>query len=138
MARKEYCTMNAYSQFFSSLASSLIPLVEKEVQANLSDDLRKKEYQGHPNPLYGHCYVASETLYHILGAEKSDYCATRVKHEGTTHWYLTHKKTGDIIDPTRDQFETPVPYDEGVRAGFLTKEPSKRAKTLMARMRGQE
>ena len=34
---------------------------------NLSDDLLKKEYLNYPNKnkYTGHCYVASETYYHL-------------------------------------------------------------------------
>jgi len=46
----------------------------------LSDDLRRPPWKGDPNPLAGHCYVASEALYHLLGDK---WKPEHVKHEGT-------------------------------------------------------
>lgn len=103
------------------------------IHENLTDDLRKPEYQGHPNPLYGHCYVAAETLYHLLNDHDVKPC--RVEHEGTTHWYL--RRRDEIIDPTASQFESPVPYDQGRATSFLTqKRPSQRSRELLRRIRG--
>lgn len=95
----------------------------------LSDDLRRTPWKGHPNPLAGHCYVASEALYHLLG---DDWKPEHVNHEGASHWYLRHRETGEILDVTAGQFDTPVPYDLGRGRGFLTREPSKRASILMS------
>lgn len=97
-----------------------------------SDDLRKSKYQGDLNPFRGHCYVAAEAAYHILGGEKSDFkpCVMHVGED--THWFLKNDK-GQIFDPTWDQFETPPDYNLGTGKGFLTKEPSKRARELIDR-----
>lgn len=37
-----------------------------------------------------------------------------------------------MVDPTVDQFATPVPYRQGKGKGFLTLQPSKRAQALLA------
>lgn len=113
------------------------------IVSNLSSDLLKPENVGHPNPLYGHCYVASETYFHLKGGTTDlTLVVMRIKHEGTTHWYL-RKITGwdtnmrpilEYIDLTAGQFETPVPYEQGTATGFLTKAPSKRAQTLIERI----
>lgn len=42
------------------------------------------------------------------------------------------------LDPTSSQFKTRPPYEEGRAAGFLTKEPSKRARELMKTLVWQE
>lgn len=105
----------------------------KDVRVCLSEDLRKKAYRDHPNPVAGHCYVASEVLYHQLGGKAAGWTPQTVRHEGGPHWYLKHQD-GTVIDPTCDQFVTPVPYEEGRGCGFLTKQPSKRAQELMARI----
>ena len=52
-----------------------------------------------------------------------------------THWYLRHN-TGVILDPSVRQFKNRPGvlrkiYATAVRTGFLTKEPSKRAKELI-------
>jgi hypothetical protein len=57
----------------------------------------------------------------------------QIKHEGNSHWFLKHS-SGKILDATSDQFATAVPYEKAKGRGFLTKEPSKRAKTLMSRL----
>jgi hypothetical protein len=99
-----------------------------------SDDLRRKPYQGDPNVHVGHCYVASEALFHLLGGRAAGWVPQFIRHEGQPHWFLRHGHTGEIADPTAKQFKTPVPYEQGVGKGFLTKVPSKRAQALIDRM----
>jgi hypothetical protein len=79
----------------------------------------------------GNCYVASEALFHLLGGKAAGYKPMRM-HTGTdTHWFLMHVETGLVLDPTASQFDTPPDYSKAVGCGFLTKDPSKRAKKLM-------
>ena len=108
--------------------------LHQTIRSCLTDDLRKPEYQGHPNPMHGHCYVASEALFHLTkGALKPHH----VWHQGFSHWYLASKY--EIVDLTVDQFMVSgmlvLPnYSTGKRAGFLTKEPSKRCRILLDRV----
>lgn len=105
----------------------------RDVRACLTDDLRKKEYRGSPNPVTGHCYVANEALLFLLKAGGvKGWGPMFVKHEGVPHWFLRHE-SGVVLDPTSDQFKKPVPYRKAVGKGFLTKNPSKRARTLIER-----
>lgn len=97
----------------------------------LTDDLRRKPWKGNPNPLAGHCYVASEALYHLTGKAMTPQV---IRHEGSTHWYLKDK-SGIIHDLTAGQFRTPVPYHLGKGCGFLTKLPSKRAQVVIDRVK---
>ncbi len=60
-----------------------------------------------------------------------------MRHEGDTHWFLKHE-TGLILDPTVSQFKTKPDYTKAVGRGFLTKEPSARARKLMAQLVYQE
>ena len=106
----------------------------KKVQAALSDDLRRPPWKGSGNPLAGHCYVASEALYHMLGGKKAGYTPMFIKHEGAPHWFL-RGPDGEYIDPTEGQFETPVPHEDGTPKGFLTKQPSARAQTVIDRVK---
>lgn len=117
-----------------SLSMAHIAKIVRRVQDSLSDDLRKPRYRGHENCLAGHCYVASEALYHLLGGHHSGWVPQTVQHEGGPHWYLKHKFSGAIVDPTATQFETPVPYDKGVGKGFLTRQPSKRTQVVLDRV----
>lgn len=70
-----------------------------------------------------------------MGGKKAGLKPYTVKHEGDTHWFLMMTRVGNvfpvIIDPTASQFKTCPPYLEARARGFLTKEPSKRAKKLM-------
>lgn len=126
------------SEDFEELAKSLdvknIDRVVEKVKAHLTDDLRQPEYKGKENCLAGHCYVASEAVYHMLGGQRAGWVPQSVQHEGGPHWYLKHKFSGYIIDPTASQFETPVPYEKGVGRGFLTRQPSKRTQTVLDRI----
>ncbi len=100
-----------------------------KISQYLSDDLLKPGYK--PG---AHCYVASEALYHLLGGKEAGFKPMNVKHEGVQHWFLLSNK-GVVIDVTADQFSTPVPYDQARGRGFLTKKPSKRAQTLIERVK---
>lgn len=100
---------------------------------HLTDDLRRPPWRGHPNPLAGHCYVASEALYHLMGGKGAGLTPQFVRHEDQPHWFLRHQD-GTIVDPTAEQFGTPVPYDQARGCGFLTKNPSRRAQVVLDRM----
>lgn len=78
----------------------------------------------------GNCYVTSEAVYHLLGGKASGWKPMRMRHEGDTHWFLKHSK-GLILDVTSHQFKTQPDYTKARGAGFLTREPSKRARELM-------
>jgi hypothetical protein len=106
------------------------------VQATLTPDLLLPEYRAQVDdarPFYGHCYVATEALYHLLGGDDAPARPWRIGHEGAMHWWL---RTFDdrIVDVTAAQFATPVPYRLGRRATFLTAEPSARARTVINRV----
>ena len=81
----------------------------------------------------GSCYPASEALYHRLGGKEAGLTPMHIIHEGVPHWYLRWEVDGETlyIDPTSTQFDTPVPYADGRGRGFLTKEPSKRARRYL-------
>jgi len=102
----------------------------KDVRSHLTDDLRKKPYRGNENPVAGHCYVASEALFHRLGGKSAGWTPQSIQHEGGPHWYLKNQD-GSILDATADQFETPVPYEQGRGCGFLTRQPSKRTQIVL-------
>lgn len=127
---------NAHGEYSYVLKSDREDLVAAATES-LDNSLRKPQYRSSPNPLTGHCYVASEALWHLMGGHESGWVPQNVKHEGDQHWYLRHSKTGEILDPTAGQFRTPVPYHQGRGRGFLTKEPSKRAAELISRIKSK-
>lgn len=104
------------------------------IRSNLTRDLLNDDYG--PHPLAGHCYVASEVLYHLIGRENGLFPVRARDARGICHWWLENDE-GDIFDITAEQYTdvglTP-PYASGRAGGFLTKEPSKRARKLMERL----
>jgi hypothetical protein len=78
-------------------------------------------------PSTGHCYVATESLFYLMGGTKSDFRPVCAVYEEGTHWWLVDSK-GNILDPTRNQYdqESP-PYHLGKRCGFPNgyKKPSR-------------
>ena len=106
------------------------------IAESLSDDLLSPPYrkvkEQHPktDAAFGHCYVASEAAYYLLGGRKEGWTPQFVRVAGYAHWYLKHK-SGFIFDPTASQFKIPVPYHQGRGTGFLTNKPSKRCRQLI-------
>jgi hypothetical protein len=113
--------------------------VAEAIRAHVSMSQLHKNYKHGrkpgDNPMKGHCYVASEAAYHMLGGKEAGYTPMNIKHEGDSHWYLQHKgpKGTRYLDLTHDQFKTPVPHHEGRGKGFLTKNPSKRTRDVIDR-----
>jgi hypothetical protein len=102
------------------------------IRANLTPNLLQPKYRGGATESAGHCYVACEALYH-LGARERGYRPAVIRMGDITHWFLIDAQ-GAVLDPTGDQFPEPVDYAKGRRIGFLTREPSKRARLLMDRV----
>lgn len=106
---------------------------------NLTDDLLTKKYRKlrEKNPkcpaTTGHCYVASEAAYWLLGGKEEGWTAQYIKHLGCAHWFLKHK-SGFILDLTYNQFKSPIDYSKARGTGFLTKLPSRRTKVLIIRI----
>lgn len=109
------------------------------IQESLSPDLLKPEYReaNKSNPMFGHCYVASEALFHALGGFSMSWRPVRARDlEGIVHWWL-EDEAGGILDPTADQYlsqNKEPPYAQGRKAGYLTRDPSKRSRVLLDRI----
>jgi|SRR5271154_5964682 len=113
--------------------------IESAVRKSLSPELLHEPYRsrvksGSCDPMTGHCYVASEAAYHMLGGKTAGWTPMFVRHEGSPHWFL-RGPGGKYVDITASQFKTPVPYDKGVAKGFLTRNPSARARAVIDRAR---
>ncbi len=115
----------------------------KKIQSVLTDDLLnpawKKIVKKEDNHFTaGHCYAASEALYHLLGGKEAGFKPQVGKSDnGTTHWWLIDEDN-KILDPTATQFfykNLIPPYNNGKGNGFLTKKPSKRAQTIIDRIK---
>lgn len=120
-------------------------LMVNAVRGVLSRDLLKPSHKDSPEKATGnsctagHCYAASEALHYMLGGKEAGWDPQVVHHEGGTHWYLKNRHSGRIIDPTADQFATPVPYHLGrtqawVRHPSMQDIPSKRASQIIERV----
>lgn len=103
----------------------------------LTDHWKKIVRSKKCHPTTGHCYAASEALYHILGGKKYGYKPAYGKTKnGNTHWWIIDKDE-NILDVTAEQFyffNTNPPYDSKTYSGFLTKQPSKRAQSIINRV----
>lgn len=117
--------------------------VAAAIRRHLTPDLLHKDwrpggkfYKPGKHPHFGYCNVASQALYWILGAKEAGYKPVRVQHEGATHWWV-RASDGQIWDLTAEQFETPVPYEDGRAAFFPGRgyQPSKAAKILIERVK---
>lgn len=112
--------------------------VAHRVRNALTDSDRNPPYRGDPNPLTGHCYVASEAAYHVLGGKDAGWKPMFVRHEGAPHWFLRNERSGQDLDITAGQFRTTPDYAAAKGKGFLTRDPSKRALSVIERMRGDQ
>lgn len=82
--------------------------------------------------LYGHCYHAAEAVYALLGGKTAGWIPTQLTTRTGPHWFLRHVKTGQIVDPTAGQFACELDYGHARGRGFLTKQPSRRARRVIA------
>lgn len=105
----------------------------REIQKALFNhpEFIEAQYRIGDNPLFGHCYVASEVYYHLYGKENGfvPYC---LSIELGTHWFLKNKNTDEIIDITCAG--TRYDYSKARRIPFRTKNPSKRAMIIIKEM----
>lgn len=117
------------------------------VQSALTPDLLKPQWRKLARRrrcgLTGHCYAASEAIYHILGGGGEGWVPQVLSHrtwpeglrKGQTHWFLKNRLTGAIVDATSAQFLPLVPrHEAAVGSGFLTRLPSRRAAEIISRV----
>lgn len=112
----------------------------RAIRRNLTPDLldRKHAWMAELGPTAGHCYVATEALYYLLGGRESGCTPHNAKVDGVQHWWLVDAE-GNAWDATIDQFGVPDDrlyelLSHGRGRGFLTKRPSKRALILLHRV----
>lgn len=122
------------------------------IRSNLSPDLLGKDssgrdwndpkVRGSAHPLAGHCYVATEALWHLLDGKRTGWERMHLPSKEGPHWFLQHKKTGVILDPTAEQYDERPPYENARAKGFSVgppdydpTKPSKRAQQLIDRVK---
>jgi hypothetical protein len=99
---------------------NLIRKIQRVIETRpqlLKEPYRTRVKQG-AHPHTGHCYVASQALYSLLGAKGGGYSPLCMQHEGGSHWAILREKDGAILDPTVAQFKTTPDYSKGVRKGY--------------------
>jgi len=118
--------------------------LRKSIQAALDDSLlsssekKRRAIEGYVSHVDGHCYVAAEVAYHVLGKPWQPKVISKKVIGSTTHWYLFNTQTNEIFDPTEEQFgDSVIPYHQGKSCGFLTTQPSKRAKIVLERIKSK-
>lgn len=112
----------------------------KKIHVNLSDDLLKSKYKNQNQHIFfGHCYVATEALYHLIPETERKNWIPQILNidDNQTHWFLKNRNTNEIIDITKEQFSYELDYANSKGIGFLTKNPSKRTIELLRRV-GEE
>lgn len=123
-----------------------IEIVKEVLIENNKKLLTKKYYLENQeegvDPMTGHCYVRTETAYHLYG--KNNGFTPKVisnkkiepnKELQWTHWFLQNKETNEILDISKSQFEEDELqwcYENARYNGFLTGDkPSKRTKFVI-------
>ena len=99
----------------------------------LSDELRWERWRGNDNAVAGHCYTASEVCRALLGPAWEPFVVT---HECSFHWFLRHRDSGEILDPTAAQFRR-LPSYEKARPGRFGLRMSAASEVLLWRVLSQ-
>lgn len=127
-------TISAF-QLSKIIQSVLTPDVLTKTWSDFREEIILK---GNPEKidlqLFGHCYAATEALYHLLGGKKAGLTPMRIATALGTHWYLRTKE-GKYIDLSAKQFSVVPDHSKGIGAGFLTREPSHRAQEIIKRVK---
>ena len=81
------------------------------IRSALSSDLLSREQRAMiapgDHPTKGHCAIATEAAYHLLGGRDSGWIPVVLPKKilgYTTHWWLRNSETLAIFDPTAEQF----------------------------------
>lgn len=120
----------------------------KKIQSVLTPDLLKgywKKIYDTNNPMGGHCYIATEALYWMLGGPNGKWKPYVLSYftwpegldEGETHWFLKNEDTNQILDVTKEQFgDVPINYSVGTSNGMMSypNGGSKRAREIIRRV----
>ena len=114
--------------------------LKKIIISKLSDDLLSKEWllkkkKSICHKTFGHCYVATEAAYHLLGGKQAGWKPYYLKCQDGSHWFLKNI-SGVIFDVTAAQFENEkIAHQRAIGKGFLTKQPSRRALKLIKKVK---
>ena len=129
------------------LPSNLIPMTEIEsviglISSNLTPDLVTKKYreENASNPMFGHCYHASQALWYLMDTNVLEQ-RTAIDYHDCPHWWLVDTTTDKVYDITADQYyhvgQIP-PYVDGKKKPWYgwKERPHQRSLNLMVRVLG--
>lgn len=98
-------------------------------------DLVQQQFRDGDHPLRGFCYIAHEAIWHLDEEIQERFTPSYTKLNDETHWFL--RGGGEIFDITEDQYEE-VDHSSVAGGGFLTGEPSERARKLIGEIDGRD
>ena len=87
------------------------------IASNLKPEMVSKKYreENATNPMFGHCYHASQALFHLMDTNVLEQ-RTAIDYHDEAHWWLVDNSTDKVYDITADQYyhvgQTP-PYVDG-------------------------
>ena len=119
---------------------SMILECSRRLRECLTPDLLTKKYrvENETNPMYGHCYHATQAMYYLLDTDTLDPMSAR-DYRGDLHWWLRDRENGFVIDMTADQYYSvgkEPPHNKGKVSKWYgwKQRPHKRTMHLMMKM----
>jgi hypothetical protein len=140
---KNNCFSDKYWKMNENQRTPSISMIISKIRKNLTPDLLKGRWETSPDDgVSGHCYVATEALYWLVGKQLgfkpyvlSHSTCPELLDEGETHWFLM--KDDMVLDATADQFKGRIPYVLGKPNGMMNHPEggSQRAQVLIKKIR---
>ena len=112
------------------------------IASNLKPEMVSKKYreENSTNPMFGHCYHASQALFHLMDTNVLEQ-RTAIDYHDEAHWWLVDNSTDKVYDITADQYyhvgQTP-PYVDGKKKPWYgwKQRPHQRTLDLMVLVLG--
>ena len=112
------------------------------IASNLKPEMVSKKYreENATNPMFGHCYHASQALFHLMDTNVLEQ-RTAIDYHDEAHWWLVDNSTDKVYDITADQYyhvgQTP-PYVDGKKKPWYgwKQRPHQRTLDLMVLVLG--
>ena len=112
------------------------------IASNLKPEMVSKKYreENSTNPMFGHCYHASQALFHLMDTNVLEQ-RTAIDYHDEAHWWLVDNTTDKVYDITADQYyhvgHTP-PYVDGKKKPWYgwKQRPHQRTLDLMVLVLG--
>lgn len=118
-----------------------ISLVMGYIADKLTPDIVSKRYreENSSNPMFGHCYHASQALYYLMDTDVLEQMSA-IDYHNEAHWWLRDKITHEIYDITSEQYysvnqKPPYPGKKKNWYGWKQR-PHQRTLNLMVKVLG--